>query len=380
MRYFELLLEYNLQSLVNTLGRRLMAKWEQEGKPYSDQITEETPQAIINWMEQFDPTQNKSYMTWIVAKYAGKKGGIDRLEDIASRLNDHLNRYERLKRKHLLKSEHKNINNIKTLVDLSNIVKQYKDEEASSQGEATELTNKNVEVVYDGVDYSVKIPKTFETSKELCGDADWCTAYPNEYERYSTQGPLYVITNKEWPFHKFQFHFESEQYMDHYDNDLDMNAFSQQHKKLLNVIIKHYGGMEKAAITDPKTWFSFVKNPSEEMKLAAVKKDRYAIEYIKNPSEEVQMVAVKEDGYAIKYIKNPTLEVQIAAVKQTGYAIAYIKNPSEEVQMVAVKNNGSAIRKLNNPSWEVQMAAVEQFPPAIEYIKNPTPEIQLAAN
>ena len=30
-----------------------------------------------------------------------------------------------------------------------------------------------------------------------------------------------------------------------------------------------------------------------------------AIRYIKNPSEEVQLTAVKQDGYAIRFIKNP---------------------------------------------------------------------------
>ena len=38
-----------------------------------------------------------------------------------------------------------------------------------------------------------------------------------------------------------------------------------------------------------------------------------AIEHIKNPSEEVQLAAVKQDGWVIRYIKNPSKKVQLAA-------------------------------------------------------------------
>ena len=40
---------------------------------------------------------------------------------------------------------------------------------------------------------------------------------------------------------------------------------------------------------------------------------------------------VKRFGRAIKYIKNPSEEVQLAAVKKNGSAIRFIKNPSEVV-------------------------------------------------
>ena len=49
--------------------------------------------------------------------------------------------------------------------------------------------------------------------------------------------------------------------------------------------------------------------------LEKVTEDGFAIQFIKNPSEEVQIAAVTKYGYAIEYIKNPTLIVrQIVAV------------------------------------------------------------------
>jgi hypothetical protein len=83
--------------------------------------------------------------------------------------------------------------------------------------------------------------------------------------------------------------------------------------------------------------FEFIKNPSEEVKLAAVKQNGYAVQFIKNPSEEVQLAAVMEHGCAIEYINEPSEQVQLAAVKKFVVAIKYIKNPSEEAQLAAVK-------------------------------------------
>ena len=122
-----------------------------------------------------------------------------------------------------------------------------------------------------------------------------------------------------------------------------------------------------------------IKNPYEEVQLAAVRKDGERIQFIENPSEVVQLAAVRQCGSAIQHIENPSLEVQLAAVQQDGYAIQYIKRPSTEVQLTAVRQYGRAISYIKNPSEEVQLAAVRQNLESIAYIKNPSEEVQLAA-
>lgn len=44
-----------------------------------------------------------------------------------------------------------------------------------------------------------------------------------------------------------------------------------------------------------------------------LKNDEISIKDIKNPSEELQLAAVKQDYRAIKHIKNPTEKVKEAA-------------------------------------------------------------------
>jgi hypothetical protein len=94
-------------------------------------------------------------------------------------------------------------------------------------------------------------------------------------------------------------------------------------------------------------------------------------------NEEHCLNAVKQNGYNIRYIKNPSEEVQLEAVKD--HAIYFIKNPSEEVQLEAIKENGSNIYFIKNPSEEIQLAAVKQSPDSIQYINNPSIEVQKAA-
>jgi len=122
----------------------------------------------------------------------------------------------------------------------------------------------------------------------------------------------------------------------------------------------------------------YIKNPSEEIKLAAVKRNGYewVIKYINNPSEAVQLVAVVGSASIIKLIENPSEAVQIASVEKYGWSVRYIDNPTEKVQLVAVKEDWRAIKFIENPSDEVQLVAVNQNLKAIEGIKNPSEAVQ----
>lgn len=58
----------------------------------------------------------------------------------------------------------------------------------SSKGEADK--------VYEDDNFVVYSPKTYNASKELGCLSNWCTRFPNMYEHYSNQGPLYIIFDK----------------------------------------------------------------------------------------------------------------------------------------------------------------------------------------
>jgi len=242
MRAYELF-EYNQDSLLKTFQDRLINKWKREGKPFADQIGDEGDKDFLDnfmkWFEQYDPTQNKKYMTWLVGKYAGKKGGINRLEDIPARAHELLIKYDRLAAKKKLKPEDKNINQIKTLSDLGGILQDedYQDEDLSSQKEKSDEIEQEMyddgdaELVYNDSDYKVVIAVTHKASCYFGKNTQWCTTSAGSssyHDQYSDQGPLYIIleksTNTRW-----QFHFESGQYMDENDSQIDVASFFDEH-------------------------------------------------------------------------------------------------------------------------------------------------------
>lgn len=105
----------------------------------------------------------------------------------------------------------------------------------------------------------------------------------------------------------------------------------------------------------------FLNIVDESTQKALIKEDPYEIRYIKNPSEEVQLIAVKGYGQAIEDIKDPSEIVQLEAVKKYSFAINYIKNPSELVQLESIKEDIYLIEYIKNPSELVQLEVVKNY-------------------
>ena len=74
---------------------------------------------------------------------------------------------------------------------------------------------------------------------------------------------------------------------------------------------------------------STINNPTDEMKLLAIKKDGLTLEYIDNPTIEMQELALDNNIRAIRYIDNPTEEMMIKAVNAGWSILDYIKNPTD---------------------------------------------------
>jgi hypothetical protein len=388
-----LLEDYRTEKIMQMVNKRL---------PDEDALSQEQLEQMI----EADPTARKGvagkYSEWIVKQY------IDSDDGYRSRFFEDLYKYKNsLKRFHELKVRNKikekDINKIKDLWALQNLTKGDQQEsvlEGFPDTSKMEI-NGEVEVILRDPQIHIYWTKTHNSNTILGSNTEWCTvpkgsSYFNEYNK---QGPIFILYIKEGNETKrYQYHFESEQFMDEEDredtsyleNAKIKNAFIKFARKHKNPFIAVQFG-DKSVLRSEKIQLAVVKqnafmikhidNPSEEVQLAAVNQNGLAIEYIKhlNPSEEVQLTAVKQKGDALKYIDNPSEEVQLTAVKQYGHAIRYIDNPSEELQLSAVKEDGNAIRHIINPSEEFQLFTVKQNGLAIHWIDNPSEAVQLAA-
>ena len=103
----------------------------------------------------------------------------------------------------------------------------------------SDITN-DAEKVYEGSRWVIYIPKTYEASCKLGQGTQWCTATTASdtyYKQYSAQGPLYILINKLDPEEKYQFHFESGQFMDSSDRRIDLDDFLDKEPEI-NVFYK----------------------------------------------------------------------------------------------------------------------------------------------
>ena len=209
-------------------------------KPHYPNIPDKRFQSII----ELDPTYKKgsdnagTYGKWLLG-LANKNGG--RVDD-EEYITDVLNKFEENKK--FLKN--RDIMRFKTIYDVNDYLNDesnYKEESARQKlrrvqnfVRKTDLI-KDANKVFDGNDWVVYIPKTYEASCKLGRGTTWCTATTQSdryYNLYSDDGPLYININKHNPDEKYQFHFPSEQFMDKNDVEIDVLEFLQNNEELLD--------------------------------------------------------------------------------------------------------------------------------------------------
>lgn len=86
--------------------------------------------------------------------------------------------------------------------------------------------------------------------------------------------------------------------------------------------------LEEIVIMDIEEQKKFVKQKPEN------------IQYIKNPSEEVCLAAVKTNGYALKYVQNQTDKVCIEAIKNYCFATDFVKIMTPTIREFLESNSG----------------------------------------
>lgn len=190
---------------------------------------------IIDTLIELDPTYVKgsnskgNYADWIVRLYAK---GIFK-EDDFYKVTEYLKEFEQKKSNF----ENKDINQFKSLPELA----QALDKISLSQRQETRTNqnarknvdlNKEAELVYEDSRFEVWIPKTYAASCKLGENTRWCTATTESddyYRQYSGKGPLFIFISKRDPKDKYQFHFESGEFMDSYDQEINFSRWNSDY-------------------------------------------------------------------------------------------------------------------------------------------------------
>jgi len=175
--------------------------------------------------------KDSAFATWLTSRVAGTKKAkpIIKKEDI-SKYKKHLETFKRNKREYPLKD----INMVKDQNALDDFIKKSREIQAREEGDISQQKGVSKDKKYaklklgevDGYEI-FKFPKgskeLFGASCELGSGTDWCTATSKTdgfFQDYISRGDIYIIINKSNPKEKYQFHYESDSFMDSDDVNL----------------------------------------------------------------------------------------------------------------------------------------------------------------
>ena len=131
------------------------------------------------------------------------------------------------------------VGKIKQLGDLYNIVKQYIIEDTLDFKLILDslVLDTDYKLLYTGEDWTFYQPLTEKGSSYLGVNTEWCTTWGeyclnkkhrdrgNYFQSHNIKGPLFIMINKTNPLDKYQFHFETNQYMDKNDKRINTTEF-----------------------------------------------------------------------------------------------------------------------------------------------------------
>lgn len=238
----------------------------------------------------------------------------------------------------------------------------------SARRSAVEKGKDEIEKYYEDNKWFIIIPKTEAASRYWGKHTHWCTAADSEdnmFKYYNRMGPLYILINKSNPNEKYQFHFESSQFMDVNDAPIDIPMFLKDNPEIKSIFKNEIDKLDK---TNYKNWVWLDEDDlSYDQYLEAVKRNTYALDYIpeKFKTPEMYLEAVKRDGGVLGLVPEElkTPEMCLEAVKREGWVLQFVpKNfRTPEICLAAVKQDGWALRYVPKDlrTEEIYLAAVK---------------------
>lgn len=191
--------------------------------------------------KDFDEIKNvadndSALATWLVSRVAGTKNvkPLIKKEDIY-KFKKYFDIFKRNKQKYPLKDINmvKDRKSLEDFINKSVEISQEEEQDISKQTGVSKA-DKYKKLKLGEVDgYEIyKIPKGSEelygASCELGSGTEWCTATGKNdayFQEYIEDGPLYIIINKSNPKEKYQFHYETNSFMDQNDVSIYGNGF-----------------------------------------------------------------------------------------------------------------------------------------------------------
>lgn len=138
------------------------------------------------------------------------------------------------------------LNQVKALGDLFNLVeKYYSQDDTKNVFDLLNILDENEhKLLMSGEKWIMYTPKSEKAAAYLGTGTEWCTAWgpystderyrdrKNHFSSHNGQGPLYVMINRNDSTDKYQFHFETKQFMDKNDRKIDTGDFFDKQEEV----------------------------------------------------------------------------------------------------------------------------------------------------
>jgi hypothetical protein len=206
---------------------------------------------ISKIVNDVDPDNGK-YSDWIIKglllidiEEPSNKHYFTRFWEDSYKIKEDIEKWKKYKKEIVeLDPRYGDINAFRNYIDLSSLFRfspviRNKIREADHSKKLKDA-EKDAEKIYNSANYMIVVPKTQEASCAYGRGTRWCTASTggtNYFYDYNSRGPLYIIIDKK-DDEKYQFHFQSEQYMNAEDDPLDIREFFANNPELKNPLIQ----------------------------------------------------------------------------------------------------------------------------------------------
>ena len=189
------------------------------------------------------PNKIGKYTKWLLNLY---RQGKLKTEDLYK-----ANEYLKYFNKYINKIEQKDINKYNSLPNLYTVVEPFITAEQNNQTVATSksdearIAKKDVKKIYEDSNWLILIPLTQEAAIYYGKNTQWCTAATssnNMFNHYNSEGPLFINIDKR-NNRKYQFHFESDQFMDERDDEISLpiaETIGMSRQVVINAYPNHY--------------------------------------------------------------------------------------------------------------------------------------------
>ena len=176
------------------------------------------------------------YLQWLANRYINREFKFEDLPQIKEKLKE----FDRVKAKLPIKD----INRYKTMAVFYDALESMEEVDIRSNKQKERDMKKkffksgDAKIFYKDSDITIIIPKTEETACFFGKGTQWCTAASgyNAFSSYDSQGDLYIIILSDGD--KYQFHFESMQFMDARDQEIPVGDFIDENPSLLKAFGK----------------------------------------------------------------------------------------------------------------------------------------------